>query len=441
MDTLLKDLTLPSTYEVILALLGVAFIGAAWLPRFLRGRPLSFPILYVGLGFTLFSLPLGLPDPLPLNNRALTEHFTELLVIVALMGAGLKLDRPLSFRGWGVTWRLLGIVMPLTIAATALLGWWVIGLAPVSALLLGAVLAPTDPVLASDVQVGAPGEGQEDQVRFGLTSEAGLNDGLAFPFTYLAILAATYGLAPGGWFGEWTLYYLAYKVVVGVAVGWLLGTVLMQLIFRTEVKTKLAETGEGFVALAVVLLVYGATELLQGYGFLAVFVAALALRHYEREHNYHGHMHEFIDQSERLLMVVALVVFGGALARGLFHDLTWGGAIAGLAIIFLVRPAFGLLGLLGAEMPRRERFALSFFGIRGIGSFYYLAYAINQAQFPGADTLWADVGFVVLVSVLVHGITAPVTIEKLDEKRAEDEQVEGETHTDKGYGLRERSGT
>lgn len=221
-----------------------------------------------------------------------------------------------------------------------------------------------------------------------------------------------------------------------MAVGWLLGTVLMQLIFRTEVKTKLAETGEGFVALAVVLLVYGTTELLHGYGFLAVFVAALALRHYEREHSYHGHMHEFIDQSERLLMVVALVVFGGALASGLFHDLTWGGALAGLAIIFLVRPAFGLLGLLGAKMPWRERFALSFFGIRGIGSFYYLAYAINQAQFPGADTLWSDVGFVVLVSVLVHGITAPVTIEKLDEKRAEDEQVEGETRLEKGYGLR-----
>jgi len=436
MDTLLKDLASPITYEVIVALLGVAFIGAAWLPRFLQGRPLSFPILYVGLGFALFSLPLGLPDPQPLHNRQLTEHFTELLVIVALMGAGLKLDRPLNPRGWGVTWRLLGIVMPLTIAATALLGWWVIGLAPVSAMLLGAVLAPTDPVLASDVQVGAPGEGREDEVRFGLTSEAGLNDGLAFPFTYLAILAATHGLAPQGWLGDWTLYYLVYKTVVGVAVGWFLGTVLMQLIFRTEVKTKLAETGEGFVALAVVLLVYGVTELLQGYGFLAVFVAALALRHYEHEHDYHGHLHDFIDQSERLLMVIALVIFGGAVARGLFHDLTWGGVLAGLAVVFLVRPGFGLLGLLGTKLLWRERFAIAFFGIRGIGSFYYLAYAINQANFPGADTLWSDVGFVVLVSVLVHGVSAPVAIDKLDEKRAEDERVEEEAEQGRGYGLR-----
>ncbi len=433
-QNLVKDFTSPSTYEVIFTLLGVAFIGAAWLPRFLKGRPLSFPILYVGLGAALFSLPLGLPDPLPLHNRQLTEHFTELLVIVALMGAGLKLDRPLDLRSWGGTWRLLGIAMPLTVAATALLGWWVIGLAPVSALLLGAVLAPTDPVLASDVQVGGPSEGQEDEVRFGLTSEAGLNDGLAFPFTYLAILAATYGLAPQGWFGEWALYYVLYKVVVGVAVGWLLGTALMQLIFRTEVKTKLAETGEGFVALAAVLLVYGATELLQGYGFLAVFVAALALRHFEREHEYHGHLHSFIEQSERLLMVIALVVFGGAIATGLFQDLTWGGVVAGVAVVFLVRPLFGLLSFLGASLPWRERLALSFFGIRGVGSFYYLAYAINEATFPGADTLWADVGFVVLVSILVHGVSAPVVIDKLDKKRDYDDMIKEEDELGRAYG-------
>ena len=426
----IKDFSSPSTYEIIMTLLGVAFIGAAWLPRLLKGRALSFPIVYVGLGAVLFSLPLGLPDPEPLVNRRFTEHFTELLVIVALMGAGLKIDRPLNLRSWGVTWRLLGIVMPLTIAATTLLGWWVIGLAPASALLLGAVLAPTDPVLASDVQVGAPGEGQEDEVRFGLTSEAGLNDGLAFPFTYLAILAATYGLAPQGWLGDWTLYHLVYKIVVGIAVGWLLGSVLMHLIFRAEVKTKLAETGEGFVALAAVLLVYGVTELLQGYGFLGVFVAALALRHFERGHHYHVQLHSFIEQSERLLMVALLVIFGGAIARGLFDDLTWGGVLAGVAVIFVIRPLLGLLGFLGAKLPWRERFALSFFGIRGVGSFYYLAYAINEADFRDADGLWAVVGFVVLLSVVVHGVSAPVTINELDAKR---ELAEKGTEDESGH--------
>lgn len=436
MDPFVKDFTSPSTYDLILALLGLAFIGAAWLPRFLQGRPLSFPIFYVGLGVVLFSLPLGLPDPHPLRNRDLTEHFTELLIIIALMGAGLKLDRPLGFRSWGVTWRLLGIVMPLTVVATALLGWWALGLAPVSALLLGAVLAPTDPVLASDVQVAAPGEGGEDAVRFGLTSEAGFNDGLGFPLTYLAILAATHGLAPQGWLGDWTLYYLLYKVAVGVVVGWLLGGLLMQLIFRTEVTSHLAKTGEGFVALAIVLLVYGVTELVQGYGFLAVFVSALALRHYEREHEYHGSLHNIVEQSERLLMVVALVVFGGAVARGLFTDLTWGGVVVAVVLIFFVRPAFGLLAFLGVELPKRERLALAFFGIRGIGSFYYLAYAINEARFPGSDTLWSYVGFTVLLSIFVHGVSAPVAIAKLDEKRDYDGMVEAEEEVGRGYGLR-----
>lgn len=424
LQSLLNDFATPDIYEVILALLGVAFIGAAWLPRFLQGRPLSFPIVYVGLGVILFSLPLGLPDPNPLHNRELSERFTELLVIIALMGAGLKLDRPLGFRSWGVTWRLLAILMPLTIAAIALLGWWVIGLAPVSALLLGAILAPTDPVLASDVQAGAPGEGGEDQVRFGLTSEAGLNDGLAFPFTYLAILAATYGLEPQHWFGEWSLYYLLYKVVVGAAVGWGLGMALMGLIFRSKAKTRLAETGEGFVALAAVLLVYGVTELVQGYGFLAVFVAALALRHFEREHDYHGNLHSFVEQSERLLMVVALFVFGGAIVRGLFSDLSWGGVVVGVTLVFLVRPGLGLLSLLGSSTPWRERWALAFFGIRGIGSFYYLAYAINEAAFPGADTLWSIVGFTVLLSIIVHGISAPVAISTLDTRREHEAKLE-----------------
>ena len=106
------------------------------------------------------------------------------------MGAGLKLDRPVSWRGWESSWRLLGIAMPLTIAGIAFLGWTILGLGIGAALLLGAVLAPTDPVLASDIQVGPPQSGKEDEVRFALTSEAGLNDGAAFPFVYLAIAIA-----------------------------------------------------------------------------------------------------------------------------------------------------------------------------------------------------------------------------------------------------------
>jgi NhaP-type Na+/H+ or K+/H+ antiporter len=172
--------------DLTYAVFGVGALLAALLPRLLADRPLSMPMVFLGLGAALFALPLGLPDPDPLAHPGVAERLTEVGVIIALMGAGLKLDRGLGWRAWSSTWRLLAIAMPLTIAGTALLGWWWVGLAPAAAVLLGAALAPTDPVLASDVQVGEPSaeENAEDEVRFALTSEAGLNDALAFPFFY-----------------------------------------------------------------------------------------------------------------------------------------------------------------------------------------------------------------------------------------------------------------
>src|SRR5690606_26473825 len=131
-----------------------------------------------------------------------------------LTGAGLKIDRRIGLKSWKTTWLLLAVTMPLTIIAVGLLGWWALGFAPATAMLFGAALAPTDPVLASDVQVGAPGSGENDEVRFALTSEAGLNDGLAFPFTNAAIAMA--GAAGLGWVGEWLLVDVVYKIASGV---------------------------------------------------------------------------------------------------------------------------------------------------------------------------------------------------------------------------------
>src|SRR4051794_30980518 len=192
------------------------------------------PIAFLALGRPGFALPCGLPEPAPLAHPALTQHLTEVGVIVALMGAGLKIDRPLGGRRWASTWRLLVVAMPVTIAAMALLGWWWAGLVPATALLLGAALAPTDPVLAAEVQVGEPTgeEDSEDEVRFALTSEAGLNDGLAFPFVYAAIALATVAVTGGSWFGEWVLTDVLYKVAIGVAGGLFVGKLLGRLFFR-----------------------------------------------------------------------------------------------------------------------------------------------------------------------------------------------------------------
>lgn len=401
--------------DVFFAVVGVGALLAGILPRVLERRPLSMPIIFVGLGLLVFGLPVGLPAADPLAHPKVTEHLTEVGVIVALMGAGLKIDRPLSRKGWASTWRLLAIAMPVTIAAMALLGWWWVGLVPATALLLGAALAPTDPVLASDVQVGEPTgeEDSEDEVRFALTSEAGLNDGLAFPFVYAAIAMA--GAAGIGWLGEWAWQDLLYKIVVGVIGGLVVGKLLGKLFFRARLEAlRLARHSEGFLALAATFLAYGLVEVAQGYGFLAVFVAARAIRAAERSHDYHQVLHDFAEQTERLLTVLLLLLFGGAVVGGLLEPLTLPAALAGLVLIFVVRPLSGFLSLRGAPGRRAEHWVIAAFGIRGIGSFYYLSYALTQAEFPGADLVWAMIGFVVLVSVVLHGVAATPVMRRLD---------------------------
>ncbi|BBD98845.1 cation transporter [Sphingobium amiense] len=196
-------------YVLLLAGLGVLVLMTAWLPMLLRKAPLSLPILCVAAGAALFALPPLRPFAIhPLRFPVVAERLSELVVIVSLMGAGLKIDRMIGLRSWSLTWRLLGIAMPITMLVVAGLAWG-LGLAgPASALLIAAVLAPTDPVLASDIQVGGPGEGKEDEARFALTSEAGLNDGLAFPFIHLAIaLSAASSEAPTCSNGSGTIFF------------------------------------------------------------------------------------------------------------------------------------------------------------------------------------------------------------------------------------------
>ncbi|WP_433364317.1 cation:proton antiporter [Actinoplanes sp. CA-142083] len=401
--------------DVVFAVVGVGALLAGILPRLLERRPLSMPIAFLGLGMLAFGLPLGLPHADPIAHPKVAEHLTEVGVIVALMGAGLKIDRPLSRKGWASTWRLLAIAMPATIAAVALLGWWWAGLVPAAALLLGAALAPTDPVLASDVQVGEPTdeEDSEDEVRFALTSEAGLNDGLAFPFVYAAIaMAGTAGL---GWIGHWAWQDLGYKMVVGVAGGLLVGKLLGWLFFRPRAEAlRLARHSEGFLALAATFLAYGVVEVAGGYGFLAVFVAARAIRAAERSHEYHQVLHDFAEQVERLLTVLLLLLFGGAVVGGLLKPLTWQAVLVGLALILVIRPVCGFLSLRGAPGHTAEHWVIAAFGIRGIGSFYYLSYALTHASFPGTELIWATIGFVVLVSVVLHGVAVTPVMRLLD---------------------------
>ncbi len=410
-------------YILIITIIGLTALTMAWLPTWLEKLPVSYSILFVGLGFLLYQFPLPLPSPDPLANKTLTVRLTELGVIITLMGTGIKINRSFSWKNWKIPFLLVFVTMLFCIAALGLLSWWALGLAPISALLLGAVMAPTDPVLAAEVQVGPPSTEKEDHVRFSLTAEAGMNDGMAFPFTWLAIALAVASQTGEDWFWSWFGQDVIYKIAAGVGIGYLLGRLLAFLAFRLPEKHNFPETKDGFVAVAATLLVYGLTEIVHGYGFIAVFVTGLTLGQQERSHELHRELHDFTDQIERLFLVIVLLLLGGSIATGLLDNLTWQGIVVALLFVFVIRPLFGYLTLWRQNISFREKATISFFGIRGIGSFYYLSFAVTQATFSEEQQLWSIAGFIVLISVLVHGIMASPVMRYLDRRRTKSDLI------------------
>jgi NhaP-type Na+/H+ or K+/H+ antiporter len=433
------------TGGAVYLILGLSLLLATILPHLTRRVALSPPIVLVGVGLAIGLLPLSDDVSLqPEDNRELITHVTEFTVLVSLMGVGLAIDRILelrswaSWRTWSPVWRMLLVAMPLTILGVALVGWWAAGLAPAVALLLGAVLAPTDPVLASDVQVGEPltedvaeAEGEEgaeqedDDIRFALTAEAGLNDGLAFPFVHLALLmlAGGFGLAEAGtWLGWYVVGKIAVGLAVGLAAGWLLGR---QAFHARNEDLRLADAGEPLLAVAALLASYGAAELVGGYGFLAVFACAIRLRSSDRSHSYHRAMHGVVERLERLMTLLILLVLGMAMTRGLLEHLDWRGVLVALALVLVVRPLAGYVALAvlarddreEGGLDRGEIAAVAFFGVRGVGSLYYLGYAVTHEHVPDEPWLWSTVAFTVIVSVLLHGVTATPAMARLDERR------------------------
>jgi NhaP-type Na+/H+ or K+/H+ antiporter len=393
-----------NTYIILLALFGMVVLLTAWLPLVLKELPLSLPMICIAIGALFVWSPLSsIVHSNPFDSRYITERATEFVVIISLMGAGLKIDRPIGWRSWVITWRLLAIAMPLTIIGIAL---------------LGSALAPTDPVLASDVQVGPPQSGEEGEVRFALTSEAGLNDGLSFPFVHLSLAIALASATGEPWFHNWLLIDVFWRLAAGVGLGWLTGRFLGFLTFRLPNRTKLARTGDGFVALGITCVSYGLIQMANGYGFVGVFVTALTLRAAERGSRYHENLHAFAEQIERLLMMVLLVCFGAAIAEGsVFRALDWNVVAAAFLVLFVVRPLSGWLSLAGSASPLKEKAVIAMFGIRGLGSFYYIAYAMGQAAFEKPEILWVTVSLVVLGSIVLHGIAVTPVMRNLDKRR------------------------
>ncbi|WP_412561318.1 cation:proton antiporter [Winogradskyella sp. MIT101101] len=397
-------------FYLIVGLMGLLL---PWLKKIEQFQLINVPIVAILVGVTCYLLPINLPIPNPIKYNDEILKLTEITVIISIMGAGLKLNHKFSLKNYRIPLLLVCITMIGCIASVALLGWW-IGLVPASALLLAAVFAPTDPVLASDIQVEIEETTEEEHpVQYYLTVEAGINDGMAFPFTWLAILLALNGMTSMDWVSDWFIVDVLYRIIVGIIIGYVTGRVIAWLFFELPDRVKIAPKRLGFLAVAITFFIYGVTEAAHAYGFIAVFVSAVTIRQFEKQHQFHKEMHDVVAQVELFLITIILVFLGGYIATYWFKELTLPLILICLGFIFVIRPVFGILPTLKSKMSWKERWAVSFLGIKGIGSFFYLAFALSKADFLHEETLWSTVAFLVLVSIIVHRLVGVLIKKKL----------------------------
>jgi sodium/hydrogen antiporter len=394
-------------YAVGVAFGGLALFAAIWAQSASRGK-FSPAAVYLLLGALasagLHILGIGLLDPI--NQAKLIEHLAEFAVIVALFGAGLRIDRHLGWRRWRSTILLIVVVMPVTIAAVTLFAGALMGLSLGAAVILGASLAPTDPVLAGDVKVGPPGEGDRTETHFALTSEAGFNDGLAFPFVFLGIFLA--GDVDLGGFADWFAADALYAITLGLALGAVGGRLIGIGSDWLREHRWLRSRFDGWLALAAVMAIYGVTEIAGAYGFLAVFAGGLSYRRYEWNHEAHRRVHSGADLVENVTELGLILILGSTVTLAGLAAPGWAGWLLVPVLIVLIRPVATLAAFAGSTVDLRERLLIGWFGIRGIGSFYYAAVAISAGVLTvdEIETIYWTVIACVGVSILVHGTTA-----------------------------------
>lgn len=401
---------------MMLIVIGAAAFIMTFMPAITTKIKISYSLYFLVFGVIIYYFwPQYLPFTNPKIYPDISLHLSEMVVIISLMGTGIKIDRPFNLKNWASPLRLVTIAMLLCMLGVTFLAYYVLNFDLASAILLAAVLALTDPVLASDVQVGPPNEEYKSETKFALTAEAGLNDGLAFPFTWLAVTVAFMQIGEKDNLIEWFYFMLIYKILAGIAIGYLAGKFTGYLIFNLSKRFKFLKTQDGFLALALTLLVYGITEAFHAYGFVAVFISAITFRHSEKKDDYHDHLHSFIDQTERVLIAIVLLLLGGSLVQQGLQYLSWEIAICILAFLFLIRPLSAYISLYNMKFHVKEKTAISFLGIRGIGSIFYLSFALKEADFSFENQIWSAVFFTILLSIVVHGFTAPHIINHLGE--------------------------
>ncbi len=403
------DIYILDLFVIGLLLLTVT-LGSGWISRL----PLSFAIIYLLVGIFLGPYGSGLIQlrQSEVFNTELLEKLTEMVVIISVFSCGLKIVRPFNLRVWDITARLIIFLMPISIFALATVGKLFLGMNWGEAILLGAILAPTDPVLASEVQLTDTKD--KDELRFGLTSEGGLNDALAFPFVYFGLYALKNDNW-GDWFKQWIVVDLIWAIAVAIIMGIIVAKTVVWIERKIEKRRPTDELMEDFVAISTILLTYSLTEMVNGYGFLAVFVAGLVVQHSHRNPEKPLGQLEFIERLEKLLEVGTILLLGSIL---LFKPmLNYGGQslLVIILLFFVIRPIGVWISTIGKrpldshrrKLDPRTRWLFGWFGIRGVGSLYYLAYAFgNGLKDQAAEQIAWITYTTIVVSVIIHGISA-----------------------------------
>jgi NhaP-type Na+/H+ or K+/H+ antiporter len=412
--------------------IGVLLISVTLLGSLLKRLPVSPSMLYLLVGYGLGSPSLGLMTPDPQQMSALLEQVAEVALLISLFSVGLKLGPPFSSRLWYLPIRLAFISMTLTVSLIAAIAYFVMDLPLGAAILLGGILAPTDPVLASDVQVDETWD--RDRLRFSLTGEGGLNDGAAFPFVMLGL--GLLGLneheySVWRWLGVDVFWALSGGLVIGSGLGAMICWVVVYLRTHYQEAVGLDE----FLALGLIALTFGVAQLAYASGFLAVFAAGLALQRVRGQSSAQATpssmpaatlpnkdaqlevathprfagaymmraVRGFNEQLERIAELVVVLIVGAMLA---YVPFDWTAILFVACLFFILRPLSVWFGLLGASLSGEQRLMISWFGIRGIGSIYYLMFALNHglSGSVAADAITLTLS-TVAASIIFHGVS------------------------------------
>ena len=410
-------------------LVGGLLLARGLTATMLKRLPVTPAIIYLAVGLLVGPTVMNVFHFNPLKESALLEVLTEVVVLISLFSAGIKMPVPVSFARWRAPILLATVSMTVSVGLVAAFAYYFLGLPIGAGILLGAILAPTDPVLATDVQIRHPGD--RDQLRFTLTCEAGMNDGSAFPFVMLGL--GLLGLHDLGELGlRWAMVDVLWATLAGIAIGIVSGAALGHLGWKLRRKPNEHTLMDDFLGLGLIGMVYGLSVLVSAWGFLAVFFAAVALRQTELKlsgavqdstsqpqsapieaeganasqdseppSTVSGGSLIFKEHLERLSELVLVLLIGGSL----FVD-SWSWQAVGLAmfLFLVVRPVSVLSGLVGTRTSWPIRGMVGWFGVRGIGSLYYLMYAIQHGlpEELGLELIQLTL-IAVTLSIIFHG--------------------------------------